>query len=115
MKRPTLDNDVTRAMLRGSEPAAAVPPLPPSVEDGEPSKRHNVTTSQRSKPARKAAEPDGDGSRRIMKSVYLEPEDVALLDAEVRRRKEANGWKDIKGVDASALIREAIRKTFGRR
>lgn len=53
------------------------------------------------------------GAGLVKATFYLEPRDLAALERERDRRRSAIGRR--RGVDLSALVREAIRGAFGRR
>ena len=128
-KRPTLDarEDVLSLLRQAPNVSGAAAPPPPPAPAAPPSKGTAGAVRRRSRSAgkpvgRQASKPV---SRYVGKSThvsredrakatfYLDPGDMTLLEGERLRRIQAGQAR--RGADLSALVREAIRGTFGRR
>jgi hypothetical protein len=111
VKRPSLKDraDVT-ALLRGSEPADA---RPATQSTGLPSGRVAGKTVSRQRTMRRPGAAKTSSEEPLIKATfYLSAADLQTLDsARIKRRAETGRRR---GVDLSALVREAIRTRFGR-
>jgi hypothetical protein len=103
MKRPSLqDRDDLAAILQGSAPTAAS--TPGSQPASKPPRLQKRPTPAGHQPK---------GAETFVKATYyLTLADIALLEAERTRRRAATGQR--RGLDLSALVREAVRTAFGR-
>ena len=102
MKRTRLqDRQDLAAILQGSAPTEASSPA--SQPASKPPRQERRTTA--------AQEPKGVDTF-VKATYYLTLADIALLEAERTRRRAATGQR--RGLDLSALVREAVRTAFGR-
>jgi hypothetical protein len=103
MRRPRLqDRQDLAAILQGSAPTEASRPV--SQPASKPPRQPKQLTRQGAGPK---------GVETFVKATYyLTLADIALLEAERTRRRAATGQR--RGLDLSALVREAIRAAFGR-
>ncbi len=104
MKRPSLkDRGDLTTLLRGSDPVAA----PASA--AKPSKQYAGKTAKRQagKKPTKAAD-----AALVKATFYLSLADLQVLETARAKRRAETGRR--RGVDLSALVREAVRARFGR-
>jgi hypothetical protein len=68
------------------------------------------------RPARRTSPATAPTTDRVRLTVYLDPEDLDLLDQEKRRERERrrSGDKTLERLDTSALIRRAVKATYGK-
>ena len=104
MKRPSLkDRGDLTTLLRGSEPAAApASTVKPSKQyAGKPAKRQTGN-----KPTMTVDD------ALVKATFYLSLADLQMLETARTKRRAETGRR--RGVDLSALVREAVRARFGR-